>query len=136
MYASQMDLENTYGRDLVTVLADTNDDGFANQEAINEALKSASAIIDAYLGARYSVPVFATPVVRDLAVDIALYRLAYSRLKQTAEMRQRYEDAIGLLMRISDGKASIGLDLEEGDDDGSTDQPGSIVGRTGFLERA
>jgi len=143
-YATKMDLESTYGEDLVASLADTDGNGVPNEETIEQALYTASSIIDAHLAARYSVPVFATPVVRDLAVDIALYRLAYSRLKQTQEMRLRYEDAIGLLKRIAEGKASIGLDLDgdgsgDGDgegDGGSDDQSGSIVGRTGFLERA
>ena len=134
-YCTQKDLEDTYGVDLVARLADHNNDGIPEQECIDDALTSASAIIDAYLAARYAVPLTVYPVVvTDLCVDIAWYRLAYSRLKQTDEMRQRYEDAIALLTRIADGKAAIGLDS---DDDGvSDDQPGTMNARTIYLLRA
>jgi phage gp36-like protein len=143
-YASKLDLENTYGVENVAVLADHDGDGVPEEEAIDEALESASSIIDSHLGARYSVPIGnPPPIMRDLCIDIAWYRLAYSRLKQTAEMRLRYEDAIKLLTRISDGKASIGLDdggtVGGGDGTGdgtSDDQSGSLVGRTRWLERA
>jgi phage gp36-like protein len=98
-------------------------------------MHSASSIIDGYLSVRYAVPINpTTQLLRDLCVDIALYRMALSRLKQTAEMRLRYEDAIKLLTRISDGKASIGQDT---DDDGlSDDQSGSAVAKYTFVQRA
>ena len=134
-YASQVDLENAYGTDLVTRLSDHDQDGVADQAPIDDALVAASSIIDAYLAARYSVPLERpTPIVRDLCVDIAWYRLAYSRLKQTTEMRLRYEDAIKLLTRVSEGKASIGLDTTG--DAGSDDQSGRMVTRTRFLNRS
>jgi phage gp36-like protein len=134
-YASQLDLENAYGAQLVTVLSDHDDDGVADPEPIADAMQAASSIIDAYLSVRYPTPIQNPPqVVKDLTVDIGLYRLAYSRLKQTDEMRKRYDDAIQLLKDIVAGKASIGLDT---DDDGiSDDQPGSVFGRTRFLSRA
>jgi phage gp36-like protein len=134
-YAAQIDLENQYGTDLVTRLADHDGDGVADQAAIDDALASATSIIDAYLAARYTVPLEnPPPIVRDLTVDIAWYRLAYSRLKQTAEMRLRYEDAIKFLTRVADGKASIGLDTTgEG---ASDDTLAKWEARTSFLNRA
>lgn len=135
-YATQLDLENVYGSALVNRLADHDGDGVADQAAIDDALTSASSIIDAYIGIRYAVPVSPpTPVVRDLAVDIAWYRLAYSRLKQTAEMRQRYDDAIALLQRIADGKAVIALP-GTGTGGESGDQSIRFVARTEWLQRA
>lgn len=134
VYATQLDLENVYGAALVAKLADHDGDGVADQPAIDDALTSASSIIDAYIGRRYVVPISPpTPVVRDLAVDIAWYRLAYSRLKQTAEMRLRYEDAIKLLESIAAGTAGIALPGEGG---GSTDQSPQFVARTEWLQRA
>ena len=134
-YATQMDLENVYGQDLIRRLSDHDNDGVADQEAIDDALRSASSIIDGYLSVRYPVPLQKVPpVVRDYTVDIGLYRLAYSRLKQTTEMRLRFEDAIKFFTLVASGKASIGLDTD--DDDQSDDQSGSIYGRTKFLLRA
>jgi phage gp36-like protein len=134
-YATQRDLFNLYGEQLLLRLADLDNDGVPDPEPIGDALDSAASIIDAYLSARYQTPIDnPPPVVRDLNVDIGLYRLALSRLKQTEEMRLRYEDAIKLLQAIAAGKASIGLDT---DDDGlSDDQPGSISGSVNFLNRA
>lgn len=139
-YATKLDLENTYGEELVVTLADHDDDGIAEEEAINDALEAASSIIDAYIAARYTVPVSpGTPALRDMCIDIAWYRLAYSRLKQTAEMRLRYEDAIKLLIRIGEGKASIGVDVTgpNGEPEGiSDDVMGGFTARTAWLERA
>ena len=134
-YAAQIDLENQYGVDLVTRLADYDGDGVADQSAIDDALTSAQSIVDAYLAARYPVPLAnPPPVVRDLTVDIAWYRLAHNRLKQTAEMRLRYEDAIKLLTAVAGGKASIGLDSTgEGVSD---DQTGKFRAKTEWLQRA
>ena len=134
-YATQMDLENVYGKRLVTKLSDHDNDGAADQEAIDHALSAASSIIDGYLSVRYSVPLSNPPtVVRDYCVDIAWYRLAYSRLKQTNEMRLRYEDAINFFKRVGEGKASIGLDTD--DDALSDDQSASMTGKTTYLLRA
>ena len=134
-YAAQIDLENVYGKDLVRKLADHDGDGVADQEAIDDALTAASSIIDGYLAIKYPVPLANPPMlVRDLCVDIAWYRLAYSRLKQTAEMRLRYEDAIKFLSRVADGKASIGLDTDA--DDVSDDQSSTLVGKITYLNRA
>jgi phage gp36-like protein len=118
-YATRLDLENAYGETLIAKLADHDGDGVPEDEAIDDALEAATSIIDAHISARYTVPVDpVTHVVKDLAIDIALYRLAYSRLKQTDEMRLRYEDAINLLKRIADGKATIGVDVVDGSGDG------------------
>jgi phage gp36-like protein len=134
-YASQLDLENVYGTQLVTRLSDHDNDGVADPPPINDALRAASSIIDGYLSVRYQTPLDNPPaLIRDLAVDIALYRLAYSRLKQTDEMRKRYEDAIAFLRQVAKGEASIGLDTDE--DTYSDDQSATLVGKTRFLNRA
>jgi phage gp36-like protein len=72
--------------------------------------------------------------VRELCVDIALYRLAHNPLKQTDEMRRRYEDAIKFLERVADGKASIGLDTSGRGE--SVDQVADPMERTELLLRA
>lgn len=133
-YATQLDLEQNYGVNKVTRLADFDRDGAADVDVITEALEFASSIIDAHLSIRFAVPVTpVTRVVRDLCVDIALYRLAHDELKRTVEMRQRYEDAIDLLKRIAEGKASIGQDV---DGDGQSDIiGGEFTSAVGFLKR-
>ena len=134
-YASQFDLENVYGVEQVKRLSDHDNDGVADNNAIEDALTGASAIIDGYLAVKYQVPLATpTPIVRNLCLDIAWYRLGYARQKWTIEMRQRYEDAIDFLKMVAAGKAAIGLDT---DADGlSDDQSSTLVSSTGFLTRA
>lgn len=137
-YATQNDLERVYGESMVMRLADHDNSGTLDEQdqaAINDALTSASSTVDGYLATRYPVPLANPPlVIKNLTIDIAWYRLAYSRLKQTTEMRQRYEDAIDFLKDVSRGKASIGLDTNE--DGVSDDQSGSVTSSTSFLDRA
>lgn len=135
MYATQLDLETAYGAGLIARLADNDGDGAADQAAIESALEVASAIIDGYLAVRYAVPLEQAPVtVRELCIDLALYRLAHNSLKQTAEMRLRYEDAIKFLERVADGKASIGIDVDG--DGASEDQVADPMARIELLLRA
>jgi phage gp36-like protein len=110
-YATRKDLEDTYGVAKVAEIADRGD-GVSTQ-AIENALDSASALIDANISVLYSVPIDPPPIVlRDICIIIAIYRLAVDPLKQTADMRKRFEDAIALLERVAEGKASIGLDKD------------------------
>jgi phage gp36-like protein len=133
-YVTLEDLETTYGQDLIRRLADHDGDGHADQEVIDKAAADATATINTYLGVRYTLPLVVIPLtVKNLAVDIALYRLAYNRMKQTAEMRLRYEDATKLLVAIAKGDASIGVDTDE---DGETDdQAGGAVAKITFHHR-
>lgn len=109
-YASAQDISDRYGADKLLLLADRNADDAADTEVVDQALRDASAEIDTYLAAKYSMPLPSVPdaLVR-LCVDIAVYRLGVSADLATEEMRQRYEDAVALLGRISKGTASLGL---------------------------
>ena len=50
-------------------------------------------------------------LVRDLCIDIALYKLAEVGQGLNEEKRTRYEDALSLLKRIADGKANLDLPI-------------------------
>lgn len=134
-YASRLDLENTFGEDEIQTLADNNNDMNEDSDVVSDALNFASEVINAHLARRYTVPLDPTPnIVRKLCIDITWYRLAHDPLKQTVEHRQRYEDAIDLLKRIADGKASLGQDT---DGDGvSDDQSIRSVAKVQFMTRA
>lgn len=109
-YATQQDMIDRRGEDSLYVAADRDGDGTLDAAAITRALDDASAEIDTYLGAAYALPLSETPpVVVNLAVDIALYRLSDRPGALTNEVRRRYEDAIALLKRIADGGATLPL---------------------------
>lgn len=111
-YATQVDIIERYGEDVLYALADRNRDGTLDEEAISRALVDATAEIDSYLASRYPLPLSATPkIVVILCVDIALYRLSPDHV--TEERRKRYEDAVKMLRLISDGKVSLGIETQD-----------------------
>jgi phage gp36-like protein len=106
-YATQADIATIYGANAL-VVADHNRDGIVDSAAVARALTSASGEIDTYLAARYSLPLAEVPeFLVQLAVDIGLYRLALSSDVQSEEHRKRYDDALGHLRRIAEGKAAL-----------------------------
>ena len=106
-YATQADITTLYSEDALFV-ADRDGDGVVDAGAVERALLSASDEIDTYLGVRFPVPYAqASNVLVQLCVDMAVYRLAQTRDVLTEELRTRYEDALKLLMRIADGKATL-----------------------------
>lgn len=113
-YATQADIMAVYGEDALVIVADRAGDGEIDAAAVNQALAAATSLIDAHVGVRYMTPLATVPdLVRDLCIDITLYKLATEGNGLTEEKRTRYEDALSLLKRIADGKANLDLPLPE-----------------------
>lgn len=126
-YATQLDIEALYDPAVLVRVADHDEDGVADDAVVTKGLDSASALIDGYISARYSLPLPTIPqFLRELCVDIAIYRMALTHGRRTEEMRQRYEDAILMLKDISTGKAGLGLPS----DSNSDGEPDSGAGTT------
>ncbi|WP_111745610.1 gp436 family protein [Salinisphaera orenii] len=132
-YVTTQDLIDRLGADEVHVLADRDRDGELDDAAIEDAAADAAAEIDAYLGARYPVPL-ADPlprVIARIAIDITVYRLAdIGGVGGTDARRQRYEDAISLLKRIASGEVSLGVGGTDGNgaaDDGTPEIVGAQI---------
>ena len=105
MYAAQADIVSLYGENALFVAVR---DGEVDAPAVERALASASAEIDAYIAVRYALPLVETPpFLQTICVDIAVYRLALSADVLSEEHRKRYEDALGFLKRVSEGKATL-----------------------------
>jgi phage gp36-like protein len=106
-YATSNDIIELYGEDALFV-ADHDRDGAADLVAVDRALASASDEIDANIGARYPLPLLEVPgFLKTICVDIAVYRLALATDVLSEEHRRRYEDALGFLKRVADGKAAL-----------------------------
>ncbi|MEH2517481.1 phage gp36-like protein [Bradyrhizobium sp. AZCC 1610] len=117
-YATKEDIDELYGTDLLVRVADYNRDGQPDPEVVAKGLQAAGEICDAYLSAQYTIPVTPTPgVVKNCAIDIAVYKIALGRTGRTDEMRVRYEDALALLEKISTGKVGLGLPPTTGEDE-------------------
>jgi phage gp36-like protein len=109
-YATQQNIVDRYGDDQLLIVADRDNDSVVDAAVVEQALLDATAEIDTYVAAKYTLPLATTPVVLTrLCVDISMYRLAADRDIATEERRKRYEDAVYLLRRIATGEVSLGI---------------------------
>lgn len=108
-YCTQSDILKQIDEDVLIQLTDDADAGTVNTDNVDRAISRAEAEIDSYCGMRYEVPFTTVPDrVRDLAVDIAIYRL-YGRRKGAPENRKNdYDDAVKFLRDVAQKKASLG----------------------------
>ena len=125
-YATQVDIIALYG-ETALYIADRDGDGVLDADAIERVLASATAEIDSYLAVRHALPLPEVPeLLRQLAVDIGLYRLAVWRDALSEDIRQRFEDAIATCKRIADGKQALVLTAapqEEGEPEAAGPRP-------------
>ncbi|VEE17578.1 gp436 family protein [Ectopseudomonas mendocina] len=109
-YATLEALIKQYGLDAVLLVADRDQDGDIDADVVEQALADATAEIDTYVGAKHRLPLPAVPpVLERLCCDVALYRMSSDGGSLTEEKRQRYEDAVSLLIRIAGGSVSLGM---------------------------
>jgi phage gp36-like protein len=109
-YATQADLQERYSEDDLLIIADRDMDNQLDADVITQALEDASAEIDGWIAARYTMPLPTVPdILVRLCADIAVYRLSVDAAQATDERRQRYEDAIKFLKALSKGDASLGM---------------------------
>lgn len=98
--------------DLAAELAGTNTGNTEAQAAeahIEAAVESANAIVDGYLGGRYTLPLAEVPGVLQLhASRIARYELHDQHAPD--EVRRRYDDAIRYLEKVARGTVTITTD--------------------------
>ena len=77
-------------------------------DKVDQAIAGATALIDAHLGRRYAVPLDPVPeLIRDLACEIAAYKISGRKSAAPEEWRQRYKDGVRVLERLGDGKSVI-----------------------------
>ena len=104
-YATQTDMETRFGVD--ELIQRTSRTGAAiDTDVLGRALADADAEIDSYLASRYALPLPSTPAVLvRLACDITRYQLFGDKVPDS--VRQRYEDAVGVLKRLSAGSVQL-----------------------------
>ncbi|WP_324710219.1 gp436 family protein [Pseudomonas citronellolis] len=109
-YATREEMVERWGMDALLVVADRDQDGVLDDAVVDKALVDASAEIDSYVGVLNRLPLPELPAALvQPCCDIAMYRLSPDGTSSTEEKRKRYEDAVKYLVRVSEGKASLGL---------------------------
>lgn len=109
-YATQADIDDIHGADLLLAIADHNNDDAVDTQAVTDALTNASDLIDSYLRSKYSVPILVVPaLINQFCIDIAIYNLSHTNGGMSEEYKERYKEATANLKRIADG--IIVLDL-------------------------
>jgi len=94
----------------------TDDDGVGvvDQDILYEAIDQADREIDAYLGARYPVPLDPVPeLIRNLSAQMAVWHLYGRRNLMSEVWESRYKNAIRLLDLIRRGEIAIGATAGE-----------------------
>jgi phage gp36-like protein len=101
-YAALADLVARAGAEEILQVADRDGSGAADPEVVAAALRHATTTIDAYLAARYALPLAPVPeVVRGWAVALARHWL--HRDGPPEHVRQDHEDAMAALKDAARG---------------------------------
>lgn len=111
-YATLANLVAQFGEREVLALTDRSGLGVIDDVVLADALRRASNTIDAYLAARYPLPLSVVPdQLVEICCDLARYKLCGAEVTETEEVRNRYKDALKTLELIRDGKIDIGLSI-------------------------
>jgi len=115
VYCDQTDIERRIGEADLTALADYDGDGDADAAVVEQAIRSAGALIDSYLGVRFAVPVSlpdgtCPAALATRAVNLAVYFLRLGRDSVTEDVRAQYEDDVAWLRAIVAGAVSLGVE--------------------------
>ena len=125
-YATRDDLNAAFGQDQVDRLAVRPEDEDGS-EAVARALSYAGGVIDAALSVRFTLPLPEVPVLlRDIAADLAIARLASDATSLTDDLRDRAKTARADLDKVATGKMNLGLPSA-----GEGDRPQPIVSSSG-----
>lgn len=125
-YATRDDLIAAFGQDAVDRLAIRPEDEDGSQ-AIARALLYADGVIDARVSVRFTLPLPVVPdVLRDIASDLAMARLASDATGLTDDLKHREKTARADLDKIAEGKMNLGLPSA-----GTGDRPQPIAASSG-----
>jgi len=118
-YCTQQDMTNRFNEKELIQITDANNVGAINADKLSRAIADASAVIDSYIGARYTLPLSVVPgVLVNYACDITRYKLYEDRVTETIEKRNK--EAIDWLIRVANGKATLGIDEATADNVGGS----------------
>lgn len=110
-YIELQDLLDELGEQKLVQLTDNEDTDEINRARVDKAIEYARGVFDSYARARYSIPVPATPMVKSINLDLAVFHLFKSLAtidEGVYKIRKNTNDAaIQLLNAINQGKAAL-----------------------------
>ena len=108
-YCAQSDIESRVESRLLVQLADEDGDGVADTAVVAAAISDADALIDSYVGSRYTVPFETVPaVIIQMSARLAIYFLKRRRFQTIEEEDSReYRDVVKFLEAVRDGKMEL-----------------------------
>ncbi len=108
----QSDLEAPVGGiNILTELADLNEDGVADTEVVDQAIEEGESEVESFLSPLYHVPVSNPPtILKRYTADVVRWRLGSGRGIGNLDMYQKnYDIAISRLTAIRDGKMRLNI---------------------------
>ena len=112
VYATQQDMVDRYGEAELLDFSDRVGAGRIDAAVVAQALASADAQIDAYVGTRYDLPLpEVPPLLVDLACTIARFRLQKDRASE--RVKADYDTALKTLEHLASGKATLPISTGE-----------------------
>jgi len=120
-YCDLNDLLNASSeRDLIQ-LTDDDRSGAIDETVISEMIEKADALIDGYVGSRYSLPLDPAPeLINSISVDITIFNLYKRRSRLNKEIIESFKIAERQLERIQAGRITLPGAAEIGGDNYGT----------------
>lgn len=106
-YCTQSDLLNQLTQAELVQLTDDAGTGSVDTAKVDAALAAASATIDAYAGARYTLPLQTSEKVKQLCVDLAIYELEKRRRRLREATIAARDAALAFLRDLAGGRAVL-----------------------------
>ncbi len=106
-YATKADLQQRLTDTKLVQLTDFGNTGSMDEARITEALNVASALVDSYVAGRYTLPLTVSDQVRDLTVELAVYKLHAARQAVPEQVRADHDRILSFLKDVGAGRASL-----------------------------
>ncbi len=109
-YSTRDDLETRLGTDGLTELTDRENLGEVNDARLTKAITDADALIDMYVGLRYTVPMSPVPtVVVGWSVALAVYYLyQFANVSAPEDVKKNFDATVTGLKDVAAGRATLG----------------------------
>ena len=125
-YCTQQDMIDRYGDEELIQLTDRSQSNVIDTTVLTAAIDDATGTVDAYLGARYTLPLASVPAaLKRICCDIARYLLHDNEAPDSVS--DRYDAAIEFLQAVAKGDLDLKVGEISGDGGGVAFEAGTAV---------